>query len=237
MEIYNIDDFLIEGMIIKTRHAESQSWISNLVYTVESDSIEIDIGCEKNYIESVIMIGDTMKCKYTDDNYEYSFTGWIAKIKADFPQSITLKITKMDMFDNRRMSKRFDIYLCSVIKLFNNDATNSAFSIMTNISNSGAGFILHEDIEKIMGLEDSDLNNTKFIFDVYISPERELEFEGIIRRKKLSEKGIEYGVVITNITNENEKILNEFLKELENKDKEFYNRRYDFWNENNKNGK
>ena len=59
-------------------------------------------------------------------------------------------------------------------------------------------------------------------------------FEGIIRRKNSNSKGFDYGVEIVDIDIENEKTLNEFLDELEKKDKEFYNKRSSFWSKNSK---
>ena len=56
------------------------------MFSFNSDSIEIDIGLEKDYIENIIMIGDTMRCKYTTDNFEYTMSGWVSKIKLDHPR-------------------------------------------------------------------------------------------------------------------------------------------------------
>jgi len=63
--------------------------VTNVVYAINEDWIEVDIGLEKDYIDNIIMIGDTMRCKYSTDEYEFMLIGWVTKIKLEEPQSIT----------------------------------------------------------------------------------------------------------------------------------------------------
>jgi len=226
-------EFLEEGTIIRTKHCESSAWVTNVVYAINEDYIEIDIGLEKNYIQNIIMIGDTIKCKYTSEEFEFTIIGWVARINADFPQSITIKVHDIEKFENNRDSYRFDVYLCSVIRLSSSDE-KGIFAIMNNISSTGAAFVLKEDLEEKLGVSKTKQGETACVFDVYISPEKQISFEGIIRRRSENKRGKEYGVKITHIDNNSEKILSEFLDELEKKDKEFYNKRSGFWSKHSK---
>jgi hypothetical protein len=226
-------DFLKEGLIIRTKYCDGPNWVTNVVYSINEDFIEVDLGLEKDYIDNLLMVGDTMKCKYTDDEQEYSFIGWITKIKADFPQSITIRVHQIEKFGNKRNSYRYDVYLCSVIKTSRSDA-KGMFTIVTNISQTGVAFVMKEGIEKTIDVDGKDIANSNLFFEVYVSPENTLFFEGIIVRKSKVEKGIEYGGLITDIDLENEKKLNDLVNELANKDKEFYNKRSGFWSQNSK---
>lgn len=122
--------------------------------------------------------------------------------------------------------------MCSVIRKKKGDS-NGIFAIMVNLSRNGAAFIVKEEIEGQLGLEENQEEKICY-FDVHISPKKQLCFEGIIRRKNSNSKGFEYGVEIVDIDIDNEKNLNEFLDELEKKDKEFYNKRSSFWSKNSK---
>lgn len=233
MESVKLREFLGEGTIIRTKHCNSSSWVTNVVYAINEDYIEMDIGLEKDYVQNIIMIGDTMKCKYTSDDYEFSLIGWVTRINAEFPQSITIKVHAIEKFVNKRDSYRFDVYLCSVIKL-KNDEEKGIFAIMTNISRTGAAFVVKEDLDQQLSINDTKKSEVACIFEVYVSPEQQITFEGTIRRKCENERGKEYGVKIIDIDLKSEKVLSELLEELEKKDKEFYNKRSSYWSKHSK---
>lgn len=226
-------EFLTEGLIIRTKFNDNPNWITNLIYAINEDFIEVDIGLEKDYVDNILMVGDTIKCKYTDENHEYAFVGWVTKIKVDFPQSITIRVHQIEMFGNKRNSYRYDVYLCAIIKKSRNDG-KGVFAIVTNISSKGLAFVIRENIGKTIDVNENSMLASDIFVEVYISPEKTLCYKGRIVRKSNSEKGIEYGVQILDIDLENEKLLNEFVDELANKDKEFYNKRSGFWSKNSK---
>ncbi|MCX7747267.1 MAG: PilZ domain-containing protein [Clostridia bacterium] len=228
-----LGDFLSEGKILRTKLAECNNWVTNIVYAVNDDCIEIDIGLEKDYIENIIMVGDTMRCKYTIDSLEYSLVGWVTRIKADYPQSITIRVHQVETFENKRSSYRYDVYLSSVIKLNKTDS-KGIFAILVNISKNGLAFIVREDIGKLLGISDLEMKDIKVFVDIYVSPEKLFTIEGVIMRMSSREKGIEYGIQVVDMDLDSERILNNFIIELENKDKEFYNKRGGFWSKNSK---
>jgi|LSQX01.3.fsa_nt_gb hypothetical protein len=225
--------FMSVGSIIRTKHCDNPNWVTNVIYAINNEYIEIDIGLEKDYVNNLIMVGDTMKCKYTTDEHEFTLTGWVSRIRVEFPQSITIKIHNIEQFKNIRDSYRFDVYLCSVITP-KGDENNGVFAIMTNICNTGAAFVVKENIESQLGIEDAVKDNLVCEFDIYVSPSCRIRFEGLIKRKVACEKGMEYGVKIINMGSNDRNTFNEFLKELEKKDKEFYNKRSSFWSKHSK---
>ncbi len=233
MKSVKLQEFLSEGTVIKTKHCHSSSWVTNVVYAINEDYIEIDIGLEEDYIQNIIMIGDTIKCKYTSEDYEFNLVGWITRINAGFPQRITIKVHDVGKFENKRDSFRFDVYLCAIIKR-NRSEEKGIFAVMTNISHTGAAFVVKEELDKQFGISDKKENEAVCYFEIYASPERQINFQGTIRRKSENERGKEYGVKITDIDIKSEKVLSELLEELEKKDKEFYNKRSSFWSQHSK---
>lgn len=233
MSDIKLRDFLQEGAIIRTKLSDCTKWVTNLIQDINDDCIEIDIGLERDYLDNLIMTGDTLKCKYTNGNIEFNLIGWITKIKLEPPQAITIRVHQVERFDNNRDSYRYDIYLSSVIKR-NKQEAKGVFAVMTNISSTGAAFIVKEDIEKQFQFEDTSKEVSNVFVEVYISADRQFSVEGMLLRKCSKEKGIEYGVRFMEMDSESEKTLHGFLNELANKDKEIYNKRSGFWSKNSK---
>ncbi|KNY24867.1 PilZ domain-containing protein [Pseudobacteroides cellulosolvens] len=221
--------YLKVGSIIKTKIDASPAWITNIVYSISDDFIQVNIGLEKNYIENLIMIGDTVKCKYTSNEIEIMFIGWVTKIHMDNPQRITIKVHQLNVFDNKRDYARYDVYLSAVIRK-DRENKNGVFAILTNISKAGAAFIVRESID----LDQDYLKDSILYFEVNLTRERTFTFEGSFVRCDIKEKGIEYGVKYDYIEPLSIILLEEFLTELANEDKEFYNKRSGFWSKNSK---
>lgn len=234
MDGKKISDLLKDGYIIRTKHLDNSDWVTNVIYAVDDDCIEFDIGFDKSYINNLIMVGDSMKCKYGTVLHEYMLEGEVSKIKEDFPQSITVKVKNISKFSNNRKSIRYDVYLCSVVKVKGYEDCKGIFAIMVNVSAAGAAFVLHEEIEKTLGIEERPLDEVIAIFEIYVSPKSQIIFEGKIKRKNKSGKGIEYGVLIANIDGKNKKALNELISTFENKDKDLYDSSKSYWKRNSK---
>lgn len=228
-----LEKYLKVGSIIKTKIEISPAWVTNIIYSVSVDCIEVDVGLEKSYIENFVMIGDTIKCKYTSGDVELMFIGWITNIHIDHPQRLTIKVHQVNCFENKRDYTRFDVYLSAVIRKEKNPS-NGVFAILTNISKAGAAFLLRESIEKSMDIDKNFIKNNTFNFEVNLSLERIFTFEGSIVRIDTKEKGIEYGVKYDYIDPHSALLLEQFLTELANEDKEFYNKRSGFWSKNSK---
>jgi len=230
MSEFDLRKFLSEGVVIRTKHSDFPSWVTNMIYKINAEYIEIDIGLEKNYIDNLIMVGDTMKCKYTTNDTEYTLIGWVTRINMDPPQSITIRVHQLQSFENKRDSYRYDVYLSSVVKKTNKDKKGT-FAILTNVSRTGVAFLVRDSLDKLLDIDENNFNSNIFI-DVYISPEKFFTLEGTLTRKCVKDRGIEYGLKIIDMGIDDEKLLYSFLEELANKDEEFYNKRSSFWSKN-----
>lgn len=233
MSMERLRDFIIEGAVIRTKLNDCPNWVTNVVYSINDEYIEIDIGLEKDYIDNIIMTGDTIKCKYTTEEFEYTLVGWVTRIRTEFPQSLTIKVHDMVKFENKRDSYRFDVYLSSVVKMNSTDK-KGIFAILTNISKTGAAVMVREEVEKTLGIEINPDQTFKVYIETYITPQNILIFEASVIRKIPREKGFEYGLKFSDMDIDNERKLIEFINELEGQDKEIYNKRSSFWSKNSK---
>jgi hypothetical protein len=224
-----LSNVLQAGDLIKTRHCQSYNWISNIILGIDEECI--DIGIEKEYIDNIVMVGDTMSCKYTTSDSEYMLVGWITNIKPDFPQKLTIKIHNIYSYSNKRESYRYDVYLCSVIKKDVSDK-KGMFAIMTNISLTGAAFTTREELSEDFG--DVDIEEKLLYYDVFVSNILQISFVGKIKRKIQTSRGVEYGVKIEKIKYKDEENLYKYINTLENLDKEYYVSKQNFWNKNSK---
>lgn len=226
-------DIIKSGAAIKTKHCHSTFWVNNVVLNVNEKFIEIDIGLDSQYLKTIVMVGDTIQCKYNVDEGEYVFLGWITNIDLESPQRISIRIHDVDFYKNAREYFRYNVYVASVIKQNLNDKSG-IFAVMINISSGGAAFLIKKDIlEELFKLRIDD-NRENFIFEIYISKDQVFRFKGKILRKTPRDKDIEIGVKLLYIDKENNVILESFIKELENENKEDYNKKSSFWTKNSK---
>ncbi|MEN8907454.1 MAG: PilZ domain-containing protein [Clostridiales bacterium] len=225
-------DILKVGEIIKSKHCQSNNWVNNIIMDIDDKNIKINLGMDNEYVKSIVMVGDTIKCKYYVKHKEYVLVGWITDIEANFPQKLVIRIHDIELYENQREFKRYDVYICSVIKKRRTDK-KGIFTIMTNVSSGGAAFSLKKDISEDFMQTEKNVMQDIYFFEIYISNEVTLIFQGEIVRRTKRERGLEYGVKLIDIDNENTLILDNYIKELENKDKEIYNKS-SFWTKNSK---
>ena len=226
----NISSFLKKGDNIKVKHDDFPSWIINTVYSLNDDLKEIDIDFDEKYIENQVMIGDIVNIKYNKEEYEYFILGWVSKIKDDESKKLSVKVHSIEKHFNKRKSKRYDVYLSMVAK--NNQDNKGVFGIVINISKDSVGFVVNDQLLKKDGKDKN--KEALFNFEVFISANRSVSFEAVILRESKREKGIEYGARMKRINDENSIILNEFIYELENKNREYYNKRDSYWSKHSK---
>ena len=228
----NISSFLKKGDSIKVKHDDLPSWVNNTVFSINDDLKEIDIVFDEKYIENQVMIGDIVNIKYNEGEYEYFILGWVSKIKNDESKKLSVKVHSIEKHFNKRKSKRYDVYLSMVAK--NNQDNKGVFGIVINISKDSLGFVVNEQLLKKDGKEKNKKDEALFSFEVFINANRSVSFEGVILRESKREKGIEYGAKMKRIDDENSRILNEFVYELENKNREYYNKRDSYWSKHSK---
>jgi c-di-GMP-binding flagellar brake protein YcgR len=193
---------LKEGVVVYTRLSASNVWHQNIVYKVENNSVSLAL--IPGYLESIIMTGQTLTIKLTNEDIEYLFIGHISEIRPHFPSLITVDIKNIKDLKNCRVFPRYDVYVAASIKSENSD--DDHFAIIHDISLSGMAFYS----KKNFSIASEQLNLTIFLPNKNI-----IVAKGTVTRKMTYDSYIDYGMSYTDMQEENNNSLYDFFSMLE----------------------
>lgn len=193
---------LKEGVVVYTRLSASNVWHQNIVYKVENNSVSLAL--IPGYLESIIMTGQTLTIKLTNEDIEYLFIGHISEIRPHFPSLITVDIKNIKDLKNCRVFPRYDVYVAASIKSENSD--DDHFAIIHDISLSGMAFYSKKDFS----IASEQLNLTIFLPNKNI-----IVAKGTVTRKMTYDSYIDYGMSYTDMQEENNNSLYDFFSMLE----------------------
>lgn len=185
-----------------TRLSASNVWHQNIVYKVENNSVSLAL--IPGYLESIIMTGQTLTIKLTNEDIEYLFIGHISEIRPHFPSLITVDIKNIKDLKNCRVFPRYDVYVAASIKSENSD--DDHFAIIHDISLSGMAFYS----KKNFSIASEQLNLTIFLPNKNI-----IVAKGTVTRKMTYDSYIDYGMSYTDMQEENNNSLYDFFSMLE----------------------
>ncbi len=193
---------LKEGVVVYTRLSSSNIWHQNIVYKVEDNSVSIAL--IPGYLESIIMPGQTITIKLTNEDMEYLFIGDISSIQPQFPSLVTVDIKNIKDLKNCRVFPRYDVYVAASIKSENSE--DEHFAIIHDISLTGMAFYSKRDFS----IASDQLNLTIFL------PNKDIiSAKGTIIRKITYDSYIDYGMNYTDMQEENNNSLYAFFSILE----------------------
>lgn len=136
------------GMIVRTKQQNSSEWVVTGVINVYGNFIEIEH--VEGYLNSVLMIGDILDCQKIDDKYIYIMTAEVYNVKFA-SRSVILKIKTIDIINNKREYKRYDVYLsgsfCKIDDIYEN------YCVVLNISLGGISIVTRGKLEKDDNIE------------------------------------------------------------------------------------
>lgn len=222
MDNLNIDSFLKNGDIIRTKKYGFEKWNTNIVFEVKDDVIVLDAGINEEYFKHIKM-GDEIECKVTKNDFEYTIKACVNKVSTSPIQVMTLRVEGVRKYNNLRKDLRHFVYLFALMKRQKNDK-NPIFAVVTDISKGGVAVLVNN--KQNIG---NDFINDVAFFEISLEDQRVIKFEGSIRRKKQTDKGIEYGIQIKEIDKANQNILNDYVNELQNTDEEFQQLKQEIW--------
>jgi len=96
-----VSKVLKEGTVVNTKLKNGDIWIQNIVYRTEKHMISIALLNE--YLENIIMLGQTITIKYSSEHSEILFEGEIVKIRPEYPSYITIDIKDIKEVKNTRV--------------------------------------------------------------------------------------------------------------------------------------
>ncbi|HOM01850.1 MAG TPA: PilZ domain-containing protein [Acetivibrio sp.] len=199
-----VSKVLKEGMVVNTKLKNGSIWIQNIVYRVEKHMISIALINE--YLENIIMLGQTMTVKYSSEHSEILFEGEIVKIRPEYPSYITIDIKDVKEIKNTRVFPRYDVYLGATVKF--PDSAEERFVIIHNISFVGMAFYSKEHFE---------IDCDELDFSIFLPNKKSINTRGKINRKSPKSDFADYGLQYTAMTEDSNSILSGFFNSVEDK--------------------
>lgn len=213
---------LKEGNMIKTRFNSKQDWVLNTLHKIYESIIDIDIRQDDIYLDEFLAIGDSIECQYLNDNSEYLLEGWVSRIKSDPPQRITVQIHKISKIEELAVTKDYSTFLGCVVKPKPKD--KGVFTIAKKVSKDAITFISKTPIE----------SKDNLYLELLISGNIAFRTTAKIDRIEESESGNVYTVSFVDTDTLNNRIIENFLNELEKGEIDNYNKENSFWKKNSK---
>lgn len=195
-----VSSVLTEGAIVSTKLYSGNVWLQNIIYKSENHLISISLLYE--YMENIIMVGQPIAIKFSNESNEFVFDGEVVDIHPDFPGYINIHISAIKEIKNVRNSPRYDVYLASAMKI--KDYDKECFAIVHNISLSGIAFYSKDDFHP----QEENVKTT-----IYLSQGQTLNVTGRITRKKPYADFIDYGMNYT--TNPDNNTVSSYFASLE----------------------
>jgi len=137
-----VSKVLKEGTVVNTKLKNGDIWIQNIVYRTEKHMISIALLNE--YLENIIMLGQTITIKYSSEHSEILFEGEIVKIRPEYPSYITIDIKDIKEVKNTESSPDTMFIWCNR-KI--PDSPEERFVIIHNISFVGMAFYAKDFFE------------------------------------------------------------------------------------------
>ena len=137
------ENIIKSGMIVRTKQQNSSDWVVTEVLNVYGRLIEVEL--VKEYLASVLMIGDILDCQMTDNKNIYIMTAKVYNVKFA-SRSVILKIETINIIDNKRDYKRYNVYLSGTFRKIKEIYEN--YCVILNISLEGISIITRSELKK-----------------------------------------------------------------------------------------
>ncbi|KNY26764.1 PilZ domain-containing protein [Pseudobacteroides cellulosolvens] len=195
MDVSQVMAYLKPGYFVRVQASQNNLWSMNTFLKVNRDSLVMPVTNE--LLNASVLINDFVKCKFNIGKNIITLTCMVEDISLALPQTIKLKIIKIDVFQDMRESARYEAsYFCKIIGI---DEKFEYIGIINDLSESGAAIICKDQINMN--------SNIKLVFTAFGS----MNFSGfaqIARTKKTLDYKIEYGLRFFNLTeDEKQQIL------------------------------
>lgn len=202
-ESLDIEKIIKAGMLVRTKQQHSSDWVITGVINVHGNFIEIEH--VEGYLYSVLMIGDILDCQMIDDKNINIMTAEVYNVKFA-SRSVILKIETIDIIDNKREYKRYDIYLsgsfCKIDNVYEN------YCVVLNVSLGGFSIATRCKLEKNDIIELAMYNKTSHI----------IMANCIVKWADKKESNYYYGLSISNMDERSKNLYRRFIRNLGRKE-------------------
>ncbi|MDP4182085.1 MAG: PilZ domain-containing protein [Bacillota bacterium] len=195
MDVSQIMSLLKPGLFIRIQPSQKNSWSMNTFLRINKDSLIIPVTAD--LLSASVLINDFIKCKFNIGKNIITIMCLIEDISLAVPQTMRIKIIKVDIFQDLRESARYDAsYFCKVIGI---DEQFEYIGIINDLSESGAAIICKDQI---------NMNTNMRIIFTALGMMNFTGFAQVARNRKTLDYKIEYGLRFFNLTeDEKQQIL------------------------------
>ncbi len=214
-ESLDIEKIIKAGMLVRTKQQHSSDWVITGVINVHGNFIEIEH--VEGYLYSVLMIGDILDCQMIDDKNINIMTAEVYNVKFA-SRSVILKIETIDIIDNKREYKRYDIYLCGSFCKLSDFYEN--YCVVLNVSLGGFSIITRGKLEK------DDI----IALAMYNKKSRIIMAECIVKWVNRKNSNYYYGLSISKMDERSKSLFRSFIRNLLRKERQLckkYNSQHD----------
>jgi len=202
MEKFDLNNIISVGTLIRTKFDKTE-WISNVTYNISENCIQVEL--TQDYSNKLIMVGDSVKCKFSTSQTEYVLDGIVDKIEIETSRILSIKILNINKFENTRRNNRYDAYIISKITVNREPAV---FSVVTSLSTSGISVVSKSELP----------GNSDAFVEVFVDSGNTIRFYGNVVRKTVTENGYEYGIKFKQLDQQNYDMLHSILEDLKSKE-------------------
>jgi len=201
------ENIIKSGMIVRTKQQNSSDWVVTEVLNVYGRLIEVEL--VKEYLASVLMIGDILDCQMTDNKNIYIMTAKVYNVKFA-SRSVILKIETINIIDNKRDYKRYNVYLSGTFRKIKEIYEN--YCVILNISLEGISIITRSELKKDDTIELVTYNKMSHIIIA----------ECAVKWTCKQGSNYYYGLSIINMDEKSKNLYQNFIRNLRRKELKLY---------------
>ena len=198
----NLKYILKPGYAVYTRCFIDDEWLPNIIKETTDNLIKINLN--DYYFKKGVMVGDFISVRFSYEESEYILEGEISDIDIYDTYTISIFINNVNIYINRRAHFRYYAKLGASLK--SSLSEKGVYSIVINISLSGLGIISKTNL---------NIGSNVFL-DLFVSSKSIIPINGTIIRKRALNYGYEYGISITDISDDSHFKLKNLIESLEN---------------------
>lgn len=199
------ENIIKAGTLVRTKQQNSSDWVVTGVLNVHGCFIEIEH--VEGYLNSVLMIGDILDCQMIDEKNIYIMTAEVYNVKFA-SRSVILKIETIDIIDNKREYKRYDVYLSGSFRKVEDIYEN--YCVVLNVSLGGFSIVTRGKLEKDDVIELAMYNKKSHIITA----------ECVIKWVSTKDSNYYYGLSISNMDERSKTLFLSFIRTLLRKERQ-----------------
>lgn len=142
LENLELEKLIEPCKLIETKHQSDNNWIITVILNSFGNFIEIKQ--VEDYLNSILMIGDRLQCKFVTNKAIYLIEAEVYNVKFA-SRAVVLKASDIKTIENIRKYRRYDVYLSASFSKKGTVGEN--YCVIVNVSAEGLSIITRSGLE------------------------------------------------------------------------------------------